>query len=131
MNERVACVLLLLAPTNALALHTSIRAPASRRASLRLSAAETSEYDVVVIGSGIGGLSAAAAAASTAARYGLFERDLPRASHHRSGGGYAGGRGGVGGAWLAKEDEVGGLMEAHSRWLHSFAQEMRPPRQAW
>ena len=49
MNERVAWVLLLLAPANALALHTSIRAPTSRRASLRLSAAETSEYDVVVI----------------------------------------------------------------------------------
>ena len=69
MYERAACLLLILAPASALALHiTGVRAPlpaATRRASLRLSAAETAEYDVVVIGSGIGGLSAAAAAAST------------------------------------------------------------------
>ena len=83
MNERVACVLLLLAPTNALALHTSIRAPASRRASLRLSAAETSEYDVVVIGSGIGGLSAAAAAASTGLSVAVLEsHDTPGGAAH-------------------------------------------------
>ena len=69
MYERAACLLLILVPASALALHiTGVRAPlpaATRRASLRLSAAETAEYDVVVIGSGIGGLSAAAAAAST------------------------------------------------------------------
>ena len=87
MYERAACLLLILAPASALALHTSVRAPvpaaATRRASLRLSAAETAEYDVVVIGSGIGGLSAAAAAASTGLSVAVLEsHDTPGGAAH-------------------------------------------------
>jgi len=84
--ERAACLLLMLAPASALALHTSVRAPlpaATRRASLRLLAAETAEYDVVVIGSGIGGLSAAAAAASTGLSVVVLEsHDTPGGAAH-------------------------------------------------
>merc|ERR1719460_3529951 len=56
---------------------------ATQRASQRLSVTEVDEYDVIVIGSGIGGLSAAVAAASTGLSVAVLEsHDAPGGAAH-------------------------------------------------
>lgn len=58
---------------------------------------------------------AAAAAAASSRHHGH--------AHHPS-------RAGGHGAWMAKEHEMGSLLEAHGRWLHSLAREVAAPPSA-